>query len=114
MYEAWASVVKPAHHRYIEPTKRLAHLVVPSQSVPASPTHLHRRNSEPDAADNVAGSANDSKPDDIELFTIQLIQAYFRQAAATYSLRQAGSVAAEGAAQVSRNEAALRVRKLNL
>ena len=45
VYDQWAAIVKPAHHLYIEPTKRHAHLVVPSTRVHADPTHLHHRQS---------------------------------------------------------------------
>ena len=40
VYRAWSNVVKPAHHRYVEPTKRFAHLVVPSHKVLHCPLSL--------------------------------------------------------------------------
>jgi len=40
VYKAWETVVKPSHHQYVEPSKRLAHVVVPSTKVYANPIHL--------------------------------------------------------------------------
>eukprot|EP00288_Rhodomonas_lens_P001789 CAMPEP_0177736858 /NCGR_PEP_ID=MMETSP0484_2-20121128/25571_1 /TAXON_ID=354590 /ORGANISM="Rhodomonas lens, Strain RHODO" /LENGTH=506 /DNA_ID=CAMNT_0019250591 /DNA_START=155 /DNA_END=1674 /DNA_ORIENTATION=- len=40
VYGAWAKNVKPNHHRYVEPTKRFAHLIVPHHGVFADPGHL--------------------------------------------------------------------------
>jgi hypothetical protein len=41
VFKQWADDVKPAHHRYIEPCKRYAHLIVPSRGLNV-PTHLRR------------------------------------------------------------------------
>jgi len=40
VFKVWANVVKPAHHKYVEPTKRFSHLVVPSHKVHVTPNHL--------------------------------------------------------------------------
>jgi hypothetical protein len=40
VYRTWADVVKPAHHQFVEPTRRFANIVVPSTRVHASPRHL--------------------------------------------------------------------------
>mmetsp|Transcript_10392 Transcript_10392/g.20199 ORF Transcript_10392/g.20199 Transcript_10392/m.20199 type:complete len:402 (+) Transcript_10392:178-1383(+) len=40
VYRAWARNVKPNHHRYVEPTKRFAHMIVPHHGVFADPGHL--------------------------------------------------------------------------
>ena len=49
VFKQWADVVKPAHHKFVEPTKRHAHIVVPSRGLKV-PTHLQRRGSAADAA----------------------------------------------------------------
>jgi len=40
VYNAWAKNVKPNHHRYVEPTKRCAHVIIPSHGVFSDPGHL--------------------------------------------------------------------------
>jgi len=40
VYSAWAKNVKPNHHRYVEPTKRFAHMILPHHGVFADPGHL--------------------------------------------------------------------------
>ena len=79
MYDAWAAIVKPAHHLYVEPTKRHAHIVVPSHVVTAAPTHLHRRGSLP--TDSVRSQRKKTVTDMDLGPTIMLMQAYFKQQA---------------------------------
>jgi len=43
VFSAWADIVKPAHHRYVEPTKRFAHLIIPSHKLYVNPQHLDVR-----------------------------------------------------------------------
>ena len=40
VYRAWAAAVKPAHHQFVEPTRRYADVVVPSIAVHMVPRHL--------------------------------------------------------------------------
>lgn len=40
VYDAWARNVKPNHHRFVEPTKRFAHVILPHHGVFADPGHL--------------------------------------------------------------------------
>ena len=90
VYDQWAAIVKPAHHLYIEPTKRHAHLVVPSTRVHADPTHLHHRqslavtlmtlNKEPTRAARVGPESEGSQEEVLsELPSLLLLQAYVRQ-----------------------------------
>ena len=44
VFRQWSEVVKPAHQQFVEPTKRFAHMVVPSRGLKV-PTHLRRRGS---------------------------------------------------------------------
>ena len=45
VFRQWSEVVKPAHQQFVEPTKRHAHMVVPSRGLKV-PTHLRRRSSQ--------------------------------------------------------------------
>jgi uridine kinase len=40
VYSAWARNVKPNHHKFVEPTKRYAHMIVPHHGLWADPGHL--------------------------------------------------------------------------
>lgn len=40
VYSAWARNVKPNHHKYVEPTKRYAHMIIPHHGLWADPGHL--------------------------------------------------------------------------
>jgi len=40
VYGAWARNVKPNHHKYVEPTKRYAHMIIPHHGLWADPGHL--------------------------------------------------------------------------
>jgi hypothetical protein len=40
VYRAWATAVRPSHHKYVEPSRRFADIVVPSTMVHAVPKHL--------------------------------------------------------------------------
>ena len=69
VYKAWETVVKPSHHQHVEPSKRFAHVVVPSTKVYASPLHLQvedgntsssSRSSSRSRVDGGGGSINNS------------------------------------------------------
>jgi hypothetical protein len=40
VYSAWARNVKPNHHKFVEPTKRYAHMIIPHHGLWADPGHL--------------------------------------------------------------------------
>jgi uridine kinase len=40
VYGAWARNVKPNHHKFVEPTKRYAHMIIPHHGLWADPGHL--------------------------------------------------------------------------
>ena len=40
VYGAWARNVKPNHHKYVEPTKRYANMIIPHHGLWADPGHL--------------------------------------------------------------------------
>ncbi|KAL1493527.1 hypothetical protein AB1Y20_017230 [Prymnesium parvum] len=87
VYHAWAAVVKPAHHKYVEPTKRYAHLVVPSTRVHADVAHLHRRKSlfPPDMLHGNS-SAQQALEEDMltEMPSLRMMCAYVMQCQAEY------------------------------
>ena len=77
VFRQWSDVVKPAHAQYVEPTKRYAHMVVPSRGLKV-PTHLHSR------VTSAAEPASVSEPsevlvDGMMLPALQLIEAYVKQ-----------------------------------
>lgn len=85
VYAQWTEVVKPAHNQYVEPTKRCAHVVVPSRGL-VVPTHLRRRTSVTRAAGALLSPAKGApwqpREDGMMMPALQLIEAYVRERAA--------------------------------
>lgn len=99
VFRQWSEVVKPAHQQFVEPTKRHAHMVVPSRGLKV-PTHLRRRSSQT-ASPCVLAEEDDEHPmlksavgglattpkggaealvDGMMMPALQLIEAYVKQA----------------------------------